>query len=455
MQTLFNIAAFQAAGRDQMEKQGEITRRTFVSRSAMFVAGATALSYSRVLGANDRISLATVGLGQRGSDHLWIISQLLGDKNVELAAVCDLYKPHRDRAVATMQQSQGRSPRALERFTELLNSKDIDGVTIATPDHQHATMARMAAEAGKHVYVEKPMANVLEEAKAARDAVVARPNLIVQCGTQRRSEPYQVNACEFLRTGALGDISKVEIVWNYHGPRWVGREEVKQTREQEVDWREFLLTKPYRPFDPRIYWEFRVFREFSSGIPDQWWTHAIDMVHFFMDDHFPVSAVALGGVLAWHDGRENPDTMQALFEYPKGFLLSVSTSFGNDSPSSIKFMGKNATLVNYGTEGTPRWQSIEEVGNYEDTPELKRPEKWLTLPGNDQMPPPATPDTDVSHMSNWLGAMRSGKQPSAPIQAGFAHSIACIMATRAFREGKKLYWDGKTERIVDQLPAST
>jgi predicted dehydrogenase len=110
---------------------------------------------------------------------------------------------------------------------------------------------------------------------------------------------------------------------------------VNQIRQEDTDWRHWLMTKPDRPFDPRLYFEFRLYKDFSSGIPDQWMSHAIDMVHWFMDDHFPRSVAAHGGVFAWHDGRENPDTFHTLLEYPKGFLVSYSTSFGNDARASF------------------------------------------------------------------------------------------------------------------------
>jgi predicted dehydrogenase len=436
-----------------------ITRRTFLGQAATAVAGATmgttALSYSRILGANDRISLAIVGVGRRGQSHLQIISQIKDSKNVEPTAVCDLWTVYREKAAATVEKTYGRAPRALKYVEDLLALKDVDGVTFATPEHQHAVQMKMAAEAGKHIYVEKSMANVLEEAKAARDAVLARPNLIVQVGTQRRSEPYQINACNFLKTGACGEISKVEVVWNFHGPRWRGRAEIEHTREEDVDWGKFLLTKPFRPFDPQLYWEYRLYRDFSSGIPDGWWSHGTDLIHWFMDDYFPKSVVAQGGVFAWYDGRENPDTIQALLEYPKGFLVSISSCLGNDCDSFMRFMGKKGTLIDVGdNEGTPCWKWVEEKGNLEDTPAIIRAEKWLTLPGEDRMPPAITTDEDPSHMMNWLDAMRAGKQPSAPVQAGFAHSVACIMTDLSYRQGKKLYWDAKNELIVDQPPAN-
>jgi predicted dehydrogenase len=440
----------------QAEKK--LTRRTFLNQTASVLAGTamlrtTALSTGRILGANDRVSLGHVGIGNRGRGLQYILSHLKDTLNVETTAVCDLWKVNRERAVATAEKTYGRPPRAFMYLEDLLALKDIDGVVVSTPEHQHAPMLKMVAEANKHAYVEKPMGNVLEEAKAARDAVRAR-KLIVQVGTQRRSEPYQVAAREWYRSGVTGDASKIEIVWNYHGPRWRGRPEVKQIREQDTDWRQWLMSKPYRPFDPQLYFEYRLYKDFSSGISDQWMSHAIDLVHWFMDDHSPKSVVAHGGVFAWHDGRENPDTFQALLEYPKGFLVSYSTSFGNDCDSFIRIMGKKGTLINHGTEGTPRWKWVEEKGNFEETPEIKREEKWLSLPGDGGRGPAWTPDEDLSHMTNWLEALRAGRQPSAPVEAGYAHSVACIMAARAYWEGKRLYWEPKTESILDHPPAA-
>ena len=257
-------------------------------------------------------------------------------------------------------------------------------VIISTADFQHAPLLRLAAEAGKDAYCEKPMATDLRDAKAACDAVLSR-KLIVQIGTQHRSEPYQAAVRELVENGALGRISKVEIVWNYHGPRWRGRPEVRQIREQDTDWRKWLLTKPYRPFDPRAYFEFRLYRDFSSGIPDQWMSHAIDMVHHVTGDPLPLSAVAHGGVFAWPDGRENPDTFQALLEYPKGFLVSYSTSFGNDSDSFTRIMGDKATLVNIGGEGSQRWKLVEEKGTHEAQP-LPSPSAEIDQAGRGRTP---------------------------------------------------------------------
>jgi predicted dehydrogenase len=436
----------------------KLDRRSFLNRTASMVGaavGTTALSYNRVLGANDRISLGHIGVGNRGHELDWIASRLKSDHNVEMTAVCDLWKVNRERATSINEKFYGRAPRAFAEPEELLALKDVDAVFISTPEHSHSPVLKMVAESGKDAYCEKPMGNVLEEVKAARDAVLAR-NRIVQIGTQHRSELYPRAAHDLVQTGVLGDVSKVEVVWNYHGPRWRGRPQVKQIREEDTNWRKWLMTKPDRPFDPQLYFEFRLYKDFSSGIADQWLSHGIDLVHWFMDDPFPKSVVANGGIFAWHDGRENPDTFQVLLDYPKGFLVSYSTSFGNDAPSFSRYMGKKATLVNIGGEGSPRYELVEEKGVHEDDPDVyeKRSKKDVLLPGDTKLPPTGIGDEDLHHMQNWFECLRSRQQPHATVHNGFSHSVVCIMAARSYWEGKRLYYDPKAEAILDHPPAA-
>jgi len=441
-----------------MSESSQINRRTFLGKSAAVVAGGvvlprTALSYGNIVGANDRIALGHVGIGNRGGDLDSIASKLKDSHHVEMVAVCDLWKVNREKAGATNAGYYGRAPRAVQHVEELLAMKDVDAVLISTPEHSHSPILKMAAEAGKDAYVEKPMGNVLMEAKAAREAVL-RAKTIVQVGTQHRSEPYPVAAQKVARSGALGDVSKVEVVWNYHGPRWRGRPEVNKIREQDTDWSKWLMTKPARPFDPQMYFEFRLYREFSSGIPDQWMSHAIDLVHWFMDDSFPQSVVSQGGVFAWHDGRETADTFQTLLQYPKDFLVSYSTSFGNDAPSFTRYMGKTASLINQGGEGSPRYQVIEEKGTHEDDSDIdeKRESKYVLLPGETKLPPLGIDDLTTEHMANWFECIRSRQPPHATVHNGFAHSVACIMAAQSYWSGKKVFWDAKTETISDSAP---
>jgi predicted dehydrogenase len=438
---------------------GAMDRRTFLNNSVKVIGGSaalgsTALSYSRIAGANDRISIGHIGIGNRGTELDDIASRLKESHKVEMTAVCDLWSVNREKAAANNAKLYGKTPRAFKVSEELLAASDLDAVIISTPEHSHSPLLKLAAEAGKDIYVEKPMGNVLSDVKAARDAVLLH-KIIAQVGTQHRSEPYPKMARETIHGGALGDVSKIEIVWNYHGPRWRGREEVKQIREADTDWNKWLMNKPHRPFDPQLYFEFRLYREFSGGIADQWMSHGIDLVHYFMNDSLPRTVVAHGGIFAWRDGRENADTFQAVLEYPKGFLVSYSTSFGNDAPSFTRYMGKKATLINLGGEGSPRYQLVEEKGNHEENPEVdkQRTEKYLLMPGEKGLPPTGIDDMSVEHMANWIDCMRSRQQPIATVHDGFAQSVACMMATKAYWTGKKQYWDTKAEEIIDHPPA--
>ena len=436
-----------------------IDRREFLSQGARVAAGTavatTALSYSRILGANDRIALGQIGIGNRGRGLARIASQLKDAHNVEITAVSDLWTVNRDKAVQASQGVYGRAPRAFAAPEELLALKDVDAVLIATPEHSHSPMLQMVVEAGKDAYCEKPMGNDLNDIKAARDAVVAHKR-VVQIGTQHRSELYPRAAHDLVQTGVLGEVSKVEIEWNFHGPRWRGRPEVKQIREQDTDWRRWLMKRSPRAFDPQLYFEYRLYRDFSSGIADQWMSHGIDLVHWFMKETYPMSVVAHGGIFAWRDGRENPDTFQALLEYPKGFLVSYSTSFGNDAPSFSRYMGKQATLMNIGGEGSPRYQLVEEKGVHEDDPAIydKRASKDVLLPGETAPPPTSVDDFDLHHMQNWFECLRSREQPHATVHDGFAHSVACMMAAKSYWSGRKIYWDAKAEEMRD-APASS
>src|SRR5213596_1696036 len=185
----------------------KINRREFLQKGSVVAAGgatlgSTALSYARIAGANDRISLGHIGIGNRGRELDGIVALLKDKKNVEVTAVCDLWSHNLEQAVAANQKNYGKAPRALQHPQDLLALKDVDAVMISTPEHSHSPLLKMTVEASKDAYCEKPMGNVLEEVKAARDAVIAR-NLIVQIGTQHRSEPYQIAVRDLIRFAAV------------------------------------------------------------------------------------------------------------------------------------------------------------------------------------------------------------------------------------------------------------
>src|SRR5581483_6557547 len=246
---------------------------------------------------------------------------------LEVVAVCDIWKLARERRAAQVKRAFDLEPRQYKYSEELLAGKDIDGVMIATGDHQHAKLCIEVVQAGKDCYVEKPFANVLEEAKAARDAVKASKQ-VVQMGTQHRSQPYPLAVRDIIRSGRIGEVVRITQEWNVNQPRWRYIEEGRiddgkhptLLKEEDTDWKRWLLGKPDRPFDPHVYLEFRLYRDFSAGIFDQWLSHGSDLVHLWTDETHPVSAVAAGAVLTWKDGRENPDNATVTVIYPKGII---------------------------------------------------------------------------------------------------------------------------------------
>ncbi|MGC1363279.1 MAG: Gfo/Idh/MocA family oxidoreductase [Silvibacterium sp.] len=460
-------------------------RRTFLKQAGgtMLVAGMTARSYARVLGANDRIQLAQLGCGGRSHGHVHMVQLASKEVPVETIAVCDIWSLARERRAAQVKEAFNLTPQLYKYSEEMLARKDIDGVMIATGDFQHAKLCTEVVRAGKDCYVEKPFANVLSEAKEARDTVKASKQ-VVQVGSQHRSEPYQLAVRDIIRSGRIGDIVHIEQEWNVNEERWrfvdmdTGNSpqmeqdrnmEWKQLlldrqsklREEDTDWNRWLLGKPYRPFDPHVYLEFRLYKDYSSGIFDQWMSHGSDLVHLWTDETYPESVVANGGVYAWKDGRQNPDTCVAAVTYPKGFLYTYKTVFGNSFRSFSRIQGRDGTVANYGGEGASLFTVSKEGGRDEYSGSVERNKLPIVAPAGDneeivQVPgaePPNTRgpgDDSVVHLMNWLTAMQSRKQPNANVDHGFSHSIVTIMAAQSYWSGKKLYWNPQTEEIVDQ-----
>ena len=461
-------------------------RRTFVQQSGIvaLASGMSAKSYARILGANDRVNLGLVGCGSRSQDHVDMAEIANKRSPVDIVAVCDLWNHARDLRAAQVKKQLNIEPAKYQYLEEMLARKDVDGVMIATGDHQHAKLCIDVVQAGKDCYVEKPFANVLSEARQARDVVKASKQ-IVQVGTQHRGQPYNIAVRDMIRAGRIGKVVHIEQEWNVNEERWrfvdvdtgISPEMLMDRKmewkkwlhdrpsllkEQDTDWKRWLLGKPYRPFDPHVYLEFRLYKEFSSGLFDQWLSHGSDLVHLWMDEAYPVSVISSGGVFAWPDERENPDTCVTAVTYPKGFLYTYKSTFGNSYRSFSRIQGRDGTIENHGGEGASLFVVTDEGGREEydgrsapyTTVPLIAPasdhEEIVRVPG---APPPDSngpDDVDAPHLLNWLDAMRDRKQPSSTVDHGFSHSVVCIMAAQSYWSGKKLYWDHKKEEITDQ-----
>jgi predicted dehydrogenase len=388
-----------------------------------------------------------------------MVAMSIQDKNLGVIAVCDIWNKNREKAAADCKKRFGVDVAQYKYSEEMLRMKDLDAVMIATGDHQHGRLLAEVVEAGKDCYVEKPMALDVEEAKLARKAVL-NSKQVVQNGSQWLSDPYHIKVRDIIRSGRIGQITKIEQVWNDNNHRWHDPDDpdVAAILEEDTDWERWLLGKPFRPFNPWTYFEFRIFRDFSGGITSQWFSHAVGIVHFITDTAIPDTMVASGGIFGWPDIRQNPDTFQCLATFEDaGFLHSYSSSYANRFGDYTCIRGKEATLYSQGGEGSPRWFLVPEVpqdGRHfyggMDEAIRKGEAELVTVEGNNQLPPTGQTDDSKPHLNNWIDCMRDRNLNTAGnIHTGFWHSVAACMATRAYREGKKLYWDRKREEIVD------
>ena len=437
------------------------SRRNFLKSSAAALAAvplARASSYARIFGANDRVRVGVVGFSDRfRSSLLPAFLEHSKNLNFELVAVSDIWKQRREEGQAHLEKLTGGHIEAVRNNDELYERKDVDAVFVATADFQHAQHGAEAVRAGRDAYVEKPMAHTMEDARAIRDAV-RETGRIVQIGTQRRSSPVYQQAYDFIRSGKFGEIVSVLMTWNVNQPgRWRRPKLVAGLREDQVDWKRYLMKLPYEPFDPRKYVEFRLFWPYSSGIPDQWMVHQIDTVHWFTGLPRPRSVVANGGIYLWKDGRKNWDTMTAVFDYgplndaSKGFQVVYSSRMTNEAGEV-----KELYYSNGGTLDLDKKTMSPEGGltkNYAD--EMNMPPNLLPqislLDSGKRMVTSADtggdPETSAN-VRNWMECVRSRKTPNALIDAGYSHSVALCMTIAAIQTGRRITFDDAKQEVV-------
>lgn len=316
------------------------SRREFVKMGGAALAATTvswnASSYGAILGANGRVRVGVVGCGDRMKGALIpAFLQHAKEMNFEFVAVSDLWNRRREEGAAYIQRLSGSAVVPVRNNEELYARKDVDAVLVATADFQHAIHGVEAVNTGRDAYVEKPTEHTMDDARKFLAAVKATGK-IVQIGTQRRSTPSYQKAANYIQSGAFGDIVMVEMTWNVNQPgRWRRPDVVPLLKEEDTDWKRYLLNRPMVPFDARKYLEFRLFWPYSSGIPDQWLVHQIDTVHWFSGLPHPRSVVANGGIYLWKDGRENWDTMACngwgfwRYQRAPGQWMRLSTLRGN------------------------------------------------------------------------------------------------------------------------------
>ncbi len=415
----------------------EVSRRKFLGTTALagtamaFTACSTTVpSYKRIIGANDRISIGMIGCGSRGSDaHMPGVHAHAESENLEFTALADPWRVQREKANQQVKEWTGRDARQFISYRDLLALDDIDAVMIASCDHQHTTHLQAAAMAGKHIYVEKPLGMDFERVKKAVDAV-KKAGVICQVGTQLRSMGSFTGCKELYKTGILGTVSRIEQCRNNEQPYWY--KYIRPVNREDVDWQEFLMDRPMRPFDPVVYSGWYGYKEYSDGPLPGYGSHFVDLVHYITGAQFPEECVCMGGTFTWNDEHHFtcPDHIQAMWIYPEGFMVHYSSNLGNGFGDSFKMYGDQGVLK------MDHWN--EPVLTAEGGSQNRG-----IIRGENPVEPVERPD----HFLDWLQCMRSQKTPNASIDAGYQHAVACIMGMESYRNGKKTLYDRKKREI--------
>ncbi len=396
-----------------------LPRRSFLRGAAQGAAALTAASYSRVQGANDRITLGVIGPGDRGQH---VMSLFLETNQVDVAALCDIFAEH----VREAQQKASRA-QAFTDHRKLLEMKELDAVLIATPDHWHAACAIDALNAGKDVYVEKPLTLKIEEGPAIVKAARVN-NRICQVGMQQRSGKHYIQAKkEYIDTGRLGKITLARTWWYGNGYHLRRAPESLQQKPSTLDWAHFLGPLKWRDYDPQQYFNWRAYLDFGGGQVTDLFTHWIDVVHMFMGSDVPVAAVASGGVYAYKDGRTAPDTINVLLRYPDDFTATFeATLVPGITGAAIEFCGTKGRLwIDRG-----RFE-FREVGN--DQP--------VVVPGVQY-------DFTLDHVRNFLDCMRSRKLPNGDVLIGHRSAQASHLGNIAYLQRRQIDFDPAREEIL-------
>ncbi len=434
-------------------------RREFIQKGAFATLGTLAFSpksYNKIMGANDRVRVEAVGFSDRHrASHVAPFKTLSKELNFEMVGLSDLWNRRREEGKAYYESQLGSKVTTYRNNDELYAAKGIDAVFISTADFQHAMHAIEAVKAGCDVYCEKPLAETMEDNRAVLKAV-KESGKIVQIGSQRRSGANYWAADEFIKSGKFGDIKMVELLWNVNQPgRWRRPALTKDLKESDIDWNRFLINRPKDTFDPRKYLEYRLFWPYSSGIPGQWMSHQIDTVHWFSGLAHPRSAVANGGIYQWNDGRKNPDTLTVVFDYGpaddmnKGFQVQFTSRFSNGAGGTKEIYYSNGGELNLDTNmispnGGLRDREAKEMGMQANLlPTMKIEGQKVETDANtggDQL--------TFAHVKNWMECVRSRKKTNAPIEAGYQHSIATIMANAAYRTGQRVTFNEKTQEVM-------
>lgn len=430
------------------------SRRKFLRQSAAGLGGfslastmpLSALAQKNKVSANDKINYGVIGCNGMGWSNMR--SHLLMDE-VECIALCDVDQSVLDRRSADVFEARGRKPTQYKDYRKLLENPDIDAVVIGTPDHWHCLNMTDALDAGKHVYVEKPLANSIQEAQLML-AAAKKSDKMVQVGQWQRSGSHYETAIKLVKSGKLGNIRLVKV-WAYQG--WMNPVDVvpDSAPPEGVDYSMWLGPAPTRPFNQnRFHFNFRWFWDYAGGLMTDWGVHEIDIALYAMDAVAPKSVMASGGKLAYpNDASETPDTLQTVFEYDNFNMLwehATGIDGGNyGRTEGIAFIGNKGTLVlnRGGWELIPEKEFDEEMNMWvykmEAHPPHSRQGSYLD-----------------NHTKNFVEAMKKNDASilKCGIETGSVAAINAHMGNIAYKTGRKIYWDQATQSFKNDKAAN-
>jgi predicted dehydrogenase len=446
-----------------MKEQPSMTRRRFLEtmgRSASAL-GATAVVAPAVIGAappNDTIGVGCIGAGVRGGT---LVEQVAGtDKRpgidgARVVSVCDVYKPHREKGVTL---SRNPDVRTCEDYRELLDDPGVDAVVIATPDHWHATMLIDAARSGKDVYIEKGWTRMLAEAKAMR-AAVKKHQIVMQLGHQRREQASTIAARELIKEGAIGPVTMVRTALFNNRPvgqnnwRWYGgyfnfeRPDPAQV-ERDLDWNAWLGPAPKCPFSMEHFWHWRCYWNYGTGVAGDLLSHSLDFVQSVLEHGIPDACVCMGLNTFMKDGREVPDTWNAVYAFEKhDRVVTFECGMnGGELPQPPEFRGKDA-LLRFSEDSLHRsFDVYPERRSAKHAPRIAAREIRAGEPiqSFDETAVPEQP----SHMQDFFNCVRSRKKPKCNEDEALIETVTFLMSLAAYREKREVRWDGEREEIV-------
>src|SRR6266545_3260305 len=425
------------------------TRRTFIKDVAAGAAGGvlaasgstsaqTAGSQDRVAGANSKVRVALIGCGGQGTGDLRNALRL----GAKCVALCDVDDEQVTKAAERIDKDFSQKPdRAGRDFRRVFDRQDIDAVIVGTPDHWHALPTIMACQAGKDVYVEKPLSLTVAEGRAMVD-VARRNNRVVQMGTQQRSAPHYTEAVEYVKSGQLGKIRLVRA-WAYLD--WKG--ELPPVPDSDppptVDYDMWLGPAAARPFNKnRFHFTFRWYWDYAGGLMTDWGAHMIDIANWAMGIKAPSSAVSFGGKYGYpSDAMETPDTQQVVWAYPTFSMVwehAIGIGRGPEAREhGVAFVGENGTLVvdRAGWEVYPETDGIDKGLREYKTVGFPRQSS-----GQEQY--------HLKHVENFIDCMRSRERPRSDVEIGHDSMIACHLGNMAQRLGRMIRWDVEREAVI-------